>query len=133
VVDDDATHEVVIVLSDEFAPMLGEFGAKGPIWALRTGELEHTGEAEQEAHPERDGTSRGVTLFSGPADPVAALLGVIDVVDEHHRTVGQAPAASRLRVLGVRPTTDVRARLDALGYHLVEPSAGGFIARRTRG
>ena len=123
--------EVVIVLSDEFAPDLADVAVKHHVWALRTAETEKVARA---IWGEREGLEGGepsnsITLFQGTGDPEADLLSISDTVELHHgiATSGQ-PATRALRVLGTGATDAVRGALAALSFTRIVPISGGFVA-----
>jgi hypothetical protein len=124
--------EVIVVLSDEFAPSLAGLAAKHQTWALRTVETERVAQEFWKEHPPLDAKAGpgGLTLFTGDGDPETDLLSILDDVELHHGLAASVrPAASALRVLGVEASETVRDALDALGFTRIDLSpGGGFLA-----
>jgi hypothetical protein len=125
-------REVVVLLSDEFAPRMPGLALGHQIWALRTADTENVAQRFWKEHPPLDAGagSGGITLFAGESDPEKDLLSVLDDVELHHGLASSGrPAVSVLRVLGVPPSETIRDVLRAQGFTLIESRPDGFLAR----
>jgi hypothetical protein len=67
----DTKREVVIVLSDEFAPGVPDLARGHQIWALRTAGTEKVAQQFWKEHPPLDAETGagGITLFTGDGEP----------------------------------------------------------------
>ncbi len=72
----------------------------------------------------------GVTTFSPSATAQASFVAVIDLVEQHHGEYSHDPPVSIIEVIGFEPSAVAVDELDAYGFHHVEPSNNGFVARR---
>jgi len=128
----DAKREVVIVLSDEFAPNMPDLARAHQIWALRTADTEKVAQQFWKEHPPLDAEpgSGGITLFKGEGDPEKDFLLIFDDVELHHGIASsERPAVTVLRVLGTHASATIRGALRAQGFTDIEPSRDGFRAR----
>jgi hypothetical protein len=124
-------HEVVIVLSSEFVPMLEELAGTVHVWAIRTPDTEKIARKIWDDHtPTKiETSSAGMTLFTGTGDAEDDFLAIIDTVELHHGlAAGGTPAANIVRVLGVMPTDAIRRALNSLGFSRLTSGQDGFVA-----
>jgi hypothetical protein len=127
--------EVVIVLSNKFAPNMPDLARGRQIWALRTADTEKVAQQFWKDHPPLDAEtgSGGITLFTGEGDPEKDFLSILDDVELHHGIASsERPALSVLRVLGAHASETIRDALRAHGFIDIEPSRDGFRARWQR-
>ena len=125
------THQVTIIVTDEFASRLDSLASCGHVWALRTSA---SGEAARRIwgkHPpqETDPLTAGLTLFNGEGDPENDLLSILDEVELHHGIAGgHIPSMIAVRVFGTELTDAVREAFSSLGFTRFTPSSDGFVA-----
>jgi hypothetical protein len=128
----DTKREVVVVLSDEFAPDMPELAGRHQIWALRTADIEKVAQQFWEEHPPLNAKtgSGGITLFTGEGDPERDFLSILDDVELHHGIASsERPVVSALRVLGTPASEAIRDALCTQGFTRIESRPGGFLAR----
>jgi hypothetical protein len=124
-------HELIIVLSSEFAPRLDELALSSPVWAVRTAATEEAARQIWEKHPpqETDQLTSGLTLFKGEGDPAGDLVSILDEVELHHGIVGgHIPPMIAVKVFGTGLTDAVREAFSSLGFTRFTPSSDGFVA-----
>ena len=125
-------REVVIVLSDEFAPSIPELAGRHQIWALRTADTEKVAQQFWKEYPplNAETDSGGITLFTGEGDPERDFLFILNDVELHHGiAASEGPVLSVLRVLGTPASGAIRDALCAQGFTRIESSPDGFLAR----
>jgi hypothetical protein len=123
--------QVIVVLSSEFAPKLGELALSSPVWAVRTAATEEAARRIWEEHPPQgtDPLTSGLTLFKGEGDPEDDLLSILDEVELHHGIAGgHIPPMIAVRVFGTGLTGVVREAFSSLGFTRFTPSSDGFVA-----
>jgi hypothetical protein len=130
--DDDAQREVIILLSDEFAPRMPDLALGHQIWALRTADTEEVAQQFWTENPplEKETGTGGITLFTGQGDPEKDFLSILDEVELHHGMASsERPAVTILRVLGMLASDSIQDALRAQGFDRIESRANGFLAR----
>lgn len=124
-------RQVVVVVSDEFAPKLDELALSSPVWVVQTAATEEAARRIWEKHPpqETDQLTSGLTLFKGEGDPADDLVSILDEVELHHGIAGgHIPPMVAVRVFGTGLTDAVREAFSPLGFTRFTPSSDGFVA-----
>jgi hypothetical protein len=130
----EAQREVIILLSDEFAPRMPDLALRHQIWALRTVASEDVAHRFWSEHTPLDAEtgsgSGGITLFTGEGDPERDFLSILDDVELHHGIASsERPAVSVLRVLGTPASETIRDALYAQGFTRIKSRPDGFLAQ----
>lgn len=124
-------RQVVVVVSDEFAPKLDELALSSPVWVVRTAATEEAARRIWEKHPpqEIDQFTSGLTLFKGEGDPADDLVSILDEVELHHGIAGgHIPPMIAVKVLGIGLTDAAREAFSSLGFTRFTPYSDGFVA-----
>jgi hypothetical protein len=128
----NTSREIIILLSDEFAPKMPELALRYQVWALRTMDTEKVARQFWNDHPPltSEADSGGITLFAGHGEPENDFLSIVEDIELHHGIASsQHPTVSALRIMGAQASEAIRDSLSALGFTRIESIPGGFLAR----
>lgn len=126
-----ADHVVAIVLDPDFGEGIGDLAGDRQVWVVGSEANDAAIAAIWRNDLRTRSPENGVTRFDGRETPEASFLGILSAVELHHGEYSHDPALAVLEVVGLEPSDPVRDALAMYGFGVVDPSANGFVARRT--
>jgi hypothetical protein len=130
----DRPSEVILILDPNYGERIGQLTPGIPAWVVRSAANAPALDKWWADHPECNNLS-GITGFyerEGITSPESRFTVQLDNIEQHHGPYSTDSPHTRLRVIGLRLTEQVRHELSALGFTMfAEDAADGFTASRT--
>ena len=129
----DKLHKVVLVLDPNFGQRLTDLASHSHVWIVDTPANRLIAEKYWQDNPEHK-LETGITTFKvNDNETVEEMsLRILDSIDLHHGQYSSDPPYSRLEIIGLSVTQEIKCTLEELGFEVIEQTAGGILsARRT--
>lgn len=125
-------HRVAVVFDQAFQTSVPSLACRCHVWLVDS--AENTAAAQEYWRQNTIGSddlTSGVTTFARVHNlPNEALASALELVEDHHGELVQAPPLGQVLVIGLDSTERVRAVLEDWGYSDVKTTDEGLLATR---